>query len=410
MNASLPPSGARRVLLLFCPLRKSSRDRFAGILRYNLRTNWELSVLQANFSETPDKTLLAELQRLRPHGIVHMAGAGARLDAALRRARLAEAPVRIAFEYQGATPGPPPHGCVHLDNESVVRAALDTFRRQGLTHFAYASTITRISDPHVAARLEAFNRLARPPRNACATLVAPARGALPDVARIAQWLARLPKPCGVLLFNDQTALPVYAACRQAGLTTPGQIFLLGVDNDTMFCDNMSPGLSSILPDFERSGYFAAGLLDRCFRAGRPPRGTARVEYGVASVIERASTMDTSGASRYVLRAREYIEHHPGERLTVGAIAHALNLSPRLLEKHFAACAGRTLQAELLDRRFARLRELLATTDRPVNELIEVCGWNSISSAKRIFKARYGETMRSYRASGGDLRHGPATSM
>ncbi|MGN0833969.1 MAG: substrate-binding domain-containing protein [Kiritimatiellia bacterium] len=410
MEASLSPAGARRVLLLFCPLRKSSRDRFAGVLRYNLRTNWELSVLQANFSETPDKTLLAELKRFRPHGIVHMAGAGVRIDAALRRARLAERPVRIAFEHRRTTPGSAPDGSVCIDNESVVRAALETFRRRGLAHFAYASTLTRISDPHVAVRLEAFNRLAHPPKGVAATLVAPARGALPDVARIAQWLARLPKPCGVLLFNDQTALPVYAACRQAGLTTPGQIFLLGVDNDTMVCDNMNPGLSSILPDFERSGFFAASLLDRCFRQGDAPRGTTRIEYGVASVIERASTMDTSGASRYVLRAREYIEHHPGERLTVGAIAHALNLSPRLLEKHFAACAGRTLQAELLDRRFARLRELLVTTDRPVSELIDMCGWNSISSAKRIFKARYGETMRAWRASGGDSRHGPATSI
>lgn len=410
MDEFFSASTTRRVLLLFCPLRKSSRDRFAGILRYNLRTNWELSVLQANFSDTPDGMLLAELKRIRPHGIVHMAGAGVRLDAALRRARLAEAPVRIAFEYQSATPGPPPHGCVRLDNESVVRAALDTFRRRGLKHFAYVSALTRISDPHVAARLETFDRLARPPRSVGAALVAPARGALPDVARIAQWLSRLPKPCGVLLYNDQTALPVYAACRQAGLTTPGQVFLLGVDNDTMFCDNISPGLSSVLPDFERSGFLAAELLERFFRRGGSPRGTVRVEYGVASVVERASTMDISGASRYVLRAREYVDRHPGERLTVAAIAHALNISPRLLEKHFAASAGRTLREELLERRFARLRELLVTTDRPVGELIDLCGWNSISSAKRIFKTRYGETMRAYRASGGDLRHGPATSM
>ena len=154
---------------------------------------------------------------------------------------------------------------------------------------------------------------------------------------------------------------------------------------------------------ERSGFLAAGLLERFFQAGRAPRGTARITYAVASVIERASTMDTSGASRYVLRAREYIDHHPGERLTVGAIAHALNLSPRRLEKHFAACAGRTLQEELLGRRFARLRELLATTDRPINELIDMCGWNSISSAKRIFKARYGETMRDWRAAAGSRR-------
>ena len=400
---------SRRVLVLFCPVRKSSRDRFAGILRYNLRTNWELSVLQTNFPQTSDEILVAELKRVRPHGIIHMAGAGVRLNAALRRAHLAEAPVRIAFEHRPATPGRAPHGSVRLDNEMVVRAALDTFRRRGLAYFAYVSALTRQNDPHVAARQQAFNRLVRAPKDVCATLVAPARGPLPDSARIAQWLRQLPKPCGILLFNDQTALPVYAACRQAGLTVPGQIFLLGVDNDPMFCDNMNPGLSSVLPDFERSGFLAAGLLDHFFQAGRAPRRTALVAYGVASVIERASTMDTSGASRYVLRAREYIEHHPSERLTVAAIAHALNLSPRLLEKHFAACAGRTLQQELLNGRFARLRELLSTTDRPINELIDVCGWNSISSAKRIFKARYGETMRAYRVSGG-LRHGPATSM
>ncbi|MGN0833255.1 MAG: hypothetical protein ACI4RD_06365 [Kiritimatiellia bacterium] len=54
-------------------------------------------------------------------------------------------------------------------------------------------------------------------------------------------------------------------------------------------------------------------------------------------------------------------------------------------------------AQRLTRRFARLRELLATADRPINELIDACSWSSISCAKRIFKARYNQTMRNYRA-------------
>jgi len=197
-----------------------------------------------------------------------------------------------------------------------------------------------------------------------------------------------------MLFNDAGALAAYAACRQAGLAVPDQVFFIGVDNDTMLCENTNPPLSSVQPDFENAGFLAARLLDRCFADGRAAR---RCEtYGVRTVVERASTMDVSGASRYVFRAREYLQQRPDGRLTVAEVAAALNLSPRLLEKHFAKCAGRPLREELLDLRFARLRKLLATTKRPVNELIYLCGWGSVSSAKRLFKIRFGQSMRDCR--------------
>ena len=72
-----------------------------------------------------------------------------------------------------------------------------------------------------------------------------------------------------MAYNDSRAQTVIDACRMAHLKIPGQIQVIGVDNEVEICENTFPTLTSILPDFEGSGYLAAQLLDRMLAKGIP---------------------------------------------------------------------------------------------------------------------------------------------
>ena len=79
--------------------------------------------------------------------------------------------------------------------------------------------------------------------------------------RLGPWLSALPRPCGLLAANDATADIVLRLLRNRRIKVPEDIAVVGIDNDTLICENTTPTLTSVAPDFERSGYLAAEMLD-----------------------------------------------------------------------------------------------------------------------------------------------------
>ncbi len=88
-----------------------------------------------------------------------------------------------------------------------------------------------------------------------------------NMPELIEWLRTLPLPCGIMAFNDIRALSVIDACHLARLTVPGQIQIVGVDNEVEICENTYPTLTSVLPDFEGGGYMAAQWLDEILGRG-----------------------------------------------------------------------------------------------------------------------------------------------
>jgi LacI family transcriptional regulator len=76
--------------------------------------------------------------------------------------------------------------------------------------------------------------------------------------RLTRWITKLPKPIGILGCNDLAAQKVLEACRQAGVLTPEEVAVLGVDNDEEYiCRFSDPTLSSIDAGHERFGQAGA---------------------------------------------------------------------------------------------------------------------------------------------------------
>ena len=73
---------------------------------------------------------------------------------------------------------------------------------------------------------------------------------------------KLERPVGVFAANDDRGYDVIEFCRANQLRVPEDIAVIGINNDTLVCENCHPRLSSIQPDFEQEGYLAAETLSR----------------------------------------------------------------------------------------------------------------------------------------------------
>lgn len=211
----------------------------------------------------------------------------------------------------------------------------------------------------------------------------------------------LPKPCGILAANDQCAVEAFNAAVTAGFSIPDEVAIAGIDNDEMYCESVSPGITSAEPDFEGAGYRIAKMLadeiDR-IRNGMPPLIPPRIEhYGPLRLVRRGSTTSVRGISPRVSRAIEFIRCHACScDIKIDDVARAMNCSRRLATLLFRKETDSSILEAVQDRRFERICELLEHTSLPISTVIEQSGYSSYSFVKRQFLKRTGMTMRSYR--------------
>lgn len=215
---------------------------------------------------------------------------------------------------------------------------------------------------------------------------------------MARWIAALPKPCGVFAANDMRARDVLEACRAAGVDVPRQVMVLGVDDEEFVCRQTRPSLSSLLPDFDQGGFLAAELLVALLSGGPVP--AEKRTFGVRGIVERLSTSDPNEAGRMVGRAEEFIrENAASGGVSVCDVAKAAGASVRLLQKNFRAATGTTVSEALRDARLRRVCELLELTRTPIGRMAELCGFGDDCHLKKLFRKRFGMTMRQWRRRG-----------
>ena len=205
---------------------------------------------------------------------------------------------------------------------------------------------------------------------------------------LALFLRELPKPAGVFVGNDRIAMDVLTICRAEGIVIPKDLALISVDNDPLYCDNVSPTISSIVLNAEEEGYRAGAELDRLLRSRRPCKSRV-VMIPPGEVIFRESTTFMSPAAVLVEHALAYIRDNVDSAITVGDVAKAVGVSRRLLELRFNECRQPTISDLIRNERFRHTERLLAETKLPVARIADSCGFPSVNSLMRAFKKRYG---------------------
>lgn len=98
--------------------------------------------------------------------------------------------------------------------------------------------------------------------------------------------------------------------------------------------------------------------------------------------------------------RKKIYENPGVERSSPQIAKELNLSVGYLNKLYNDLFGTSYMKDVFASRMEYAQTLLSTTDKPVNEIAELCGYNSSEHFSRYFKKYSCMSPLQYRAKGG----------
>ena len=216
-----------------------------------------------------------------------------------------------------------------------------------------------------------------------------------DHAQAAAAFAALEKPIGLFAASDRTALHAIALGREMGLRMPHDLAILGVDNDESICESTTPTLSSIATSPETLGYTAAQLLDQLM--AKPSRPTRSVTLQCKlSVSIRESTLGETSHGPLVEKASSYIEAHATDGIGPNDVAKHLGISRRLLDLRFAQIRRKTVLSAIQDAKLKAVRKQLLETTATIEEITRNCGYGSPNHLKKVFKGRFGMSMRTWR--------------
>lgn len=207
-----------------------------------------------------------------------------------------------------------------------------------------------------------------------------------------KFLLSLPKPAAVMAANDWTALETLNCSRGVGIDCPGQICILGVDDNEIICTHAATPLSSVRINHEAIGTELAKALHRMFgRRNRTPANVLIPEMA-STVTERGSTKPPVPAAHLIHKGLEYIAAHETEPITVADVVKHLGVSRRLAELRFAELHRKSISATIKNHRLERARRMLTNTKLGIGHIAAACGFPSRRSAELLFKSRFGMTM------------------
>lgn len=275
------------------------------------------------------------------------------------------------------------------DSVTAGKLAAEHFMKSGFKHFAYVEDLARMywSIP----RYEGFREALEAAGFECSfyrSLKATADHPKDDRSRLARWLEALPKPCAIFAANDVRARYVLEACRMKNITVPGQVALVGADNDEVLCETAMPAITSIEWNTVDYGYRIAEFLDRVIRKGQRPEKPVVFTYSGHRLVVRASSLMNATGDPLVEECREYLASSLDKKLTTDSIATAMNISRRTLERRFCLGAGHSLRTEIQMMRMSLAKQLLAETDLRLEDIAFKCGFYDVSHMRQTF-ARFG---------------------
>ena len=224
-----------------------------------------------------------------------------------------------------------------------------------------------------------------------------------DPAAAARWLRRLPRPCALFASCDDKAWELVQICREAGLSIPDDVAILGVNDDNALCESAAVQISSVRPDFAGEGRIAVRLLDNMLAApplaagGPDAPDPVRRTVAILGVHRRASSVRRTAASDLVARAMDWLCANALRAPAVAEAAHALAVSPSLLERRFREIRGESVYAAVLRLRLDEVKRRLRRPSLPIGKSTRLCGWTEPAPPKRLFKRRFGLSMRDWRA-------------
>ncbi|MBR4651758.1 MAG: substrate-binding domain-containing protein [Kiritimatiellae bacterium] len=390
-NASY--KSVRKVAVAIKLSNASWRDFLTGFFNYAKRSAyWDIRVIQS----------VDELERALPgcHGVVTGMEPNRRIQSMLASSGIPLVAVGAEWRLDRRIKGV---ACIRNDNRDIGLFCARYFLTLGA--FASAGFIPSSSeDDWSIARQRGFlGGFDGVERSVFGGTEEP--GSDGDIAMLAGWLKSLPKPAAVMAAWDGRAVHALTACRIARLKVPGQVSVIGVDDDRLLCDFTTPPMTSIAPDHALEGHIAAKTLDRMMRGVcRPNVGTAgrdgarRILNTAKKIVERESARPISPVTSLIARALAFIGDHAAESIKAEDVARALGVSRSLLDLRFREFRNETVAKAITGRRLDEVKRFLADTSLSIRAISVQCGFANPNHLKNLFKRHLGTSMREWRRS------------
>jgi len=372
------------------------RLRVAGVLKYaNTRTNWDLRIVSSRTAFTD-----AEVRELLVGGLdgCILAAYTPAVEEILKK----RIPTILALENMHEQIGERPNCLsVLMDNHEIGRLAAEHFKSLGrFASYAFIPAPPKI--PWSLERKAAFfenadkrsNFFEFPESEFEMVNMTGEAGIQVHTEELVDFLKSLPRPAAVFAANDLLAVQVVKACRVEHIKVPTSLAVIGCDNDELLCQGEKPALTSILPGFEKAGFASARALDSLICGKRP--GAHELRIPGATLVPRASTTTLPPAVAVVNAAMDYIRKHATEGISTSDVIEQLHISRSLLDLRFRQLRNESVMDAILGIRLAAVRDRIEKTDRKFLTIGAECGFRNPDYLKRLFRKRFGMSMRAWR--------------
>ena len=283
--------------------------------------------------------------------------------------------------------------CIASDNRRIAMAAFDELKRTGRGSFAFAGWYTSVSWSEERRKEFSAILAAEGYEMHVLDMRFPQRDARLSNAKLLKSIRALPRPAAVFAANDIVAEHVVSVCVQNGISVPGDIAIVGVDNAEDICENSVVTITSIPQDYIGSGRIACEMLEQVMANPRAEPETRHI--GVEAAVRRASTR-AAGLDGRIRTALEYIRLHAPLGIGVGDVVKSMGCSRRTADMLFRKFLGRSILNEILKAKVERVKAMLADDGKSVSFISDMCGFTSANELDRVFRRVTGMSPRVWR--------------
>ena len=370
------------ILIFSTSIGRAHADMLAGVREFAKDANWNVLSFVYDGEPFPVRKLL---DFWTPAGCI-VEGSGNGVSARIIDHKAFR---RVPVVYMGIEPTMTPKdaACVMHDATSVANAAARELMSIGMDHFAFVGAKGKgWSDRRKSAFEDALKLNGH---QFAAMDVHPTSAGVydKDATRLRKWLADLPKPCGIMAADDEIAATAISICQLSGIDVPNDIAFIGVDDNESLCENTTPTLSSVRPNFRQGGRFAARILTRMLRGGRTVHREA--VFGVSGITRRGSTRMFKRRDAEVSAALERIWAADGAMLSPKDVLAGFSCSRRNAELRFRRATGKSVLGEIVAARMERAKSFLSETSLSIPEIALQCGYRFTANFRDAFRQETG---------------------